>query len=133
MLPPKKLSKQLCTLDTRREYMLYYCDPIEGAQRRRTAVRIRGYDWIGLFALIFAALLIWSTVAAWDVSVQAANRAGISATIGAFGAAALMFSIDRNIKLQRVGQTAFFIGVAAFMYVMYTDIVIPDIRSKTGW
>ena len=96
-------------------------------------MRITRYDGIGLFALIFAALLIWSTAAAWDVSVPAAHRAGISATMGALGAAVLMFSIDRNIKIQRAGQIAFMLGVAAFLYVIYADIVIPDFRSKTGW
>jgi hypothetical protein len=96
-------------------------------------VRITKYDPLGIVAAGFAGLLFWATLNGWSVLPKSAQLAGITATVASLGAAVGMFSLDRTENFRRFGMFVFLLGIAAFMYVMYTEILIPDFRSRTGW
>lgn len=93
-------------------------------------VRITKYDGIGLVAIGFAGLLLWATANAWSVLPQNAKMLGVVATLAAVGAGISMFTLDRGLRLSRVGYAIFMIGLAAFLYVMYSEVLIPDMMRR---
>ena len=86
-----------------------------------------------LFILAFGVAYGYVTHLSWGTTPVWASNASSCGTIAVIGIAIVVANHWKGNALEYLGRTLFIFGIVGFLFIMYSYVLIPDVRLKMGW